>query len=137
MVEACLMVLASRSRPARRTARPVAAGRVTRLRAVPPASGRPAEGGAGRAHLTGRVAATSRMPAMCAAPLGAFLGGWLATTYDVRTPLYAATRKARRPPPGGLRRSSRVLRAQRGCVSSTSRDSGVPATTSSGVATGA
>ncbi|MGW9048394.1 MFS transporter, partial [Streptomyces lydicus] len=43
------------------------------------------------AHLMGRVASTSRMLAMCAAPLGAFLGGWLATTYDIRTPLYAAT----------------------------------------------
>ncbi|MER5549208.1 MFS transporter, partial [Streptomyces sp. NPDC002589] len=32
----------------------------------------------------------SRMLAMCAAPFGAFLGGWLATTYDVRTPLYTA-----------------------------------------------
>ncbi|MET8400892.1 MFS transporter [Streptomyces sp900116325] len=42
------------------------------------------------AHLMGRVASTSRMLAMCAAPFGAFLGGWLATTYDVRTPLYAA-----------------------------------------------
>ncbi|WP_256106135.1 MFS transporter [Streptomyces sp. ODS05-4] len=42
------------------------------------------------AHLIGRVASTSRMLAMCAAPLGAFLGGWLATTYDVRTPLFAA-----------------------------------------------
>ncbi|MEU9125117.1 MFS transporter [Streptomyces sp. NPDC048506] len=42
------------------------------------------------AHLMGRVASTSRMFAMCAAPFGAFLGGWLATTYDVRTPLYAA-----------------------------------------------
>ncbi len=42
------------------------------------------------AHLMGRVASTSRMLAMCAAPLGAFLGGWLATAYDVRTPLYAA-----------------------------------------------
>jgi hypothetical protein len=30
------------------------------------------------------------MLAMCAAPFGAFLGGWLASTYDVRTPLYAA-----------------------------------------------
>ena len=38
----------------------------------------------------GRVASTSRMLAMCAAPFGAFLGGWLATTYDIRTPLYAA-----------------------------------------------
>jgi hypothetical protein len=38
----------------------------------------------------GRVASTSRMLAMCAAPFGAFLGGWLATTYDVRTPLYTA-----------------------------------------------
>jgi uncharacterized membrane protein YfcA len=28
--------------------------------------------------------------ALCAAPLGAFLGGWLASTFDVRTPLYAA-----------------------------------------------
>ena len=42
------------------------------------------------AHLMGRVASTSRMLAMCAAPFGAFLGGWLAATYDVRTPLYAA-----------------------------------------------
>lgn len=42
------------------------------------------------AHLMGRVASTSRMLAMCAAPLGAFLGGWLAGTYDIRTPLYAA-----------------------------------------------
>ncbi|MET7498139.1 MFS transporter [Streptomyces sp900116325] len=42
------------------------------------------------AHLMGRVASTSRMLAMCAAPFGAFLGGWLATTYDVRTPLYVA-----------------------------------------------
>lgn len=48
------------------------------------------------AHLMGRVASTSRMLAMCAAPVGAFLGGWLATTYDIRTPLYAAGR----PPPG-------------------------------------
>ncbi|MEU9836888.1 MFS transporter [Streptosporangium sp. NPDC048047] len=42
------------------------------------------------AHLMGRVASTSRMLAMCAAPFGAFLGGWLATAYDLRTPLYAA-----------------------------------------------
>ncbi|MFJ8043627.1 MFS transporter [Kitasatospora sp. NPDC096147] len=42
------------------------------------------------AHLMGRVASTSRMLSMCAAPFGAFLGGWLATAYDVRTPLYAA-----------------------------------------------
>lgn len=42
------------------------------------------------AHLMGRVASTSRMLALCAAPFGAFLGGWLATAYDVRTPLYAA-----------------------------------------------
>lgn len=42
------------------------------------------------ARLMGRVASTSRMLAMCAAPVGAFLGGWLATTYDIRTPLYAA-----------------------------------------------
>lgn len=42
------------------------------------------------AHLMGRVASTSRMLAMCAAPVGAFLGGWLATAYDVRTPHYAA-----------------------------------------------
>jgi MFS family permease len=42
------------------------------------------------AHLMGRVTATSRMLAMCAAPFGAFLGGWLAATFDVRTPLYAA-----------------------------------------------
>jgi MFS family permease len=32
------------------------------------------------ARLMGRVASTSRMLAMCAAPIGAFLGGWLATT---------------------------------------------------------
>jgi hypothetical protein len=38
----------------------------------------------------GRVASTSRMLAMCAAPSGAFLGGWLATTYSLRAPLYAA-----------------------------------------------
>ncbi|MFE5207968.1 MFS transporter [Streptomyces sp. NPDC056600] len=42
-------------------------------------------------HLIGRVASTSRMLAMCAAPLGAFLGGWLATAFDLRTPLYAAS----------------------------------------------
>ncbi|NYV75480.1 MFS transporter [Streptomyces sp. UH6] len=42
------------------------------------------------ARLMGRVASTSRMLAMCAAPFGAFLGGWLATAHDVRTPLYAA-----------------------------------------------
>jgi MFS family permease len=42
------------------------------------------------AHLMGRVASTSRMLAMCAAPFGAFLGGWLATTYDVRAPLFTA-----------------------------------------------
>ncbi|WP_426511218.1 MFS transporter [Dactylosporangium sp. McL0621] len=42
------------------------------------------------AHLIGRVAATSRMLAMGAAPTGAFLGGWLATTYNIRTPLYTA-----------------------------------------------
>ncbi|MCP2343284.1 MFS transporter [Actinomadura rupiterrae] len=42
------------------------------------------------AHLIGRVASTSRMLAMCAAPFGAVLGGWLATAYDVRTPLYTA-----------------------------------------------
>lgn len=42
------------------------------------------------ARLMGRVASTSRMLAMCAAPFGAFAGGWLATSYDVRTPLYAA-----------------------------------------------
>ncbi|MFJ4715962.1 MFS transporter [Streptomyces sp. NPDC088785] len=41
-------------------------------------------------HLMGRVASTSRMLAMCAAPVGAFVGGWLATAYDLRTPLYAA-----------------------------------------------
>ncbi|MFE2246297.1 MFS transporter [Streptomyces lavendulae] len=42
------------------------------------------------ARLMGRVASTSHMLAMCAAPFGAFLGGWLASSYDVRTPLYAA-----------------------------------------------
>lgn len=42
------------------------------------------------ARLMGRVASTTRMLAMCAAPFGAFLGGWLATAYDIRTPLYAA-----------------------------------------------
>ncbi|TRV80857.1 MFS transporter [Streptomyces sp. 130] len=41
-------------------------------------------------HLMGRVASTSRMLAMCAAPVGAFAGGWLATAYGIRTPLYAA-----------------------------------------------
>jgi MFS family permease len=41
-------------------------------------------------HLMGRVTSTSRMLAMCAAPFGAFLGGWLASTFDVRTPLYTA-----------------------------------------------
>ncbi|MGC4948770.1 MFS transporter [Streptomyces sp. DT224] len=41
-------------------------------------------------HLMGRVASTSRMLAMCAAPVGAFVGGWLATAYDIRTPLYTA-----------------------------------------------
>jgi MFS family permease len=41
-------------------------------------------------HLMGRVASTSRMLAMCAAPFGAFAGGWLATTYNLRAPLYAA-----------------------------------------------
>ncbi|BCY08793.1 MFS transporter [Actinoplanes sp. L3-i22] len=42
------------------------------------------------AHLMGRVTSTSRMLAMCAAPFGAFLGGWLASAFDVRTPLYVA-----------------------------------------------
>jgi MFS family permease len=42
------------------------------------------------AHLMGRVTSTSRMLAMCAAPLGAFLGGWLASTFDVGTPFYVA-----------------------------------------------
>ncbi|WP_052848017.1 MFS transporter [Streptomyces avicenniae] len=42
------------------------------------------------AHLMGRVTSTSRMLAMCAAPVGAFLGGWLATAHGIRTPLYAA-----------------------------------------------
>ncbi len=42
------------------------------------------------AHLMGRATSTSRMLAMCAAPFGAFLGGWLASAFDVRTPLYAA-----------------------------------------------
>jgi MFS family permease len=42
------------------------------------------------ARLMGRVASTSRMLAMCAAPFGAFLGGWLATAYDVRAALCAA-----------------------------------------------
>ncbi|MEU8762379.1 MFS transporter [Streptomyces sp. NPDC048659] len=42
------------------------------------------------AELMGRVTSTSRMLGMCTAPLGAFLGGWLATAYDVRTPLYTA-----------------------------------------------
>ncbi|GIH64701.1 hypothetical protein [Microbispora siamensis] len=37
-----------------------------------------------RAHARLRGAQTA------AAPSGAFLGGWLATTYDLRTPLYAA-----------------------------------------------
>ena len=42
------------------------------------------------ADLMARVASTSRMLAVCAAPLGAFLGGWLAAAYDLRAPLYAA-----------------------------------------------
>ncbi|MFB7513066.1 MFS transporter [Streptomyces sp. NPDC056144] len=42
------------------------------------------------ARLMGRVTSTSRMVSMCAAPTGAFLGGWLATAYDIRTPLYTA-----------------------------------------------
>ncbi|MDT6985300.1 MFS transporter [Streptomyces lusitanus] len=42
------------------------------------------------AGLMGRVASTSRMLAMCAAPAGAFLGGWLATACGIRAPLYAA-----------------------------------------------
>ncbi|MFJ5231943.1 MFS transporter [Kitasatospora sp. NPDC088391] len=42
------------------------------------------------AHLMGRVASTSRMLAMCAAPFGALLGGWLATAQGVRAPLFAA-----------------------------------------------
>lgn len=42
------------------------------------------------AHMMGRVASTSRMLGMCAAPFGAFLGGWLATAFDVRAPLYTA-----------------------------------------------
>lgn len=42
------------------------------------------------AHPMGRIASTSRLLAMCAAPLGAFLGGRLATTHDVRSPLHAA-----------------------------------------------
>ncbi|GIG64099.1 MFS transporter [Phytomonospora endophytica] len=40
------------------------------------------------AHLMGRVTSTSRMLAMCAAPFGAFLGGWLASAFDVRTPFF-------------------------------------------------
>ncbi len=42
------------------------------------------------ARLIGRVASTSRMLGMCAAPVGAFAGGWLATTCGIRTPLFAA-----------------------------------------------
>ncbi|MFJ4007551.1 MFS transporter [Streptomyces sp. NPDC090023] len=42
------------------------------------------------AALMGRVASTSRTLAMCAAPFGAFLGGWLAAAYGVRAPLCAA-----------------------------------------------
>ncbi|GAA0577915.1 MFS transporter [Paractinoplanes ferrugineus] len=41
-------------------------------------------------HLMGRVTSSSRMVAMCAAPLGAFVGGGLAATFDVRTPLFVA-----------------------------------------------
>ncbi|MGW4496958.1 MFS transporter [Streptomyces sp. NPDC004376] len=41
-------------------------------------------------RLMGRVASTSRMLAMCAAPFGAFLGGWLAADYGVRAPLCVA-----------------------------------------------
>ncbi|MFD0884899.1 MFS transporter, partial [Streptosporangium algeriense] len=42
------------------------------------------------AHLMGRVASTSRMLSMCAAPFGAFLGGGLANVYGLRAPLYVA-----------------------------------------------
>lgn len=42
------------------------------------------------ASLMGQVTSTSRMLALCAAPLGAFLGGWLAAACGVRIPLYAA-----------------------------------------------
>ncbi|MEU1737113.1 MFS transporter [Streptosporangium sp. NPDC020145] len=42
------------------------------------------------ARLMGRVASTSRMLSMCAAPFGAFLGGGLANAYGLRTPLYVA-----------------------------------------------
>ncbi|MYZ10025.1 MFS transporter [Streptomyces sp. SID2999] len=42
------------------------------------------------AGLMGRVASVSRMLAMCAAPFGAFLGGWLAAVYGVRAALCAA-----------------------------------------------
>ncbi|MGW4303545.1 MFS transporter [Streptomyces sp. NPDC004646] len=41
-------------------------------------------------RLMGRVVSTSRMLAMCAAPFGAFLGGWLAADYGVRAPLCVA-----------------------------------------------
>jgi MFS family permease len=41
-------------------------------------------------HLMGRVTSTSRMLSMCAAPFGAFLGGWLAAAFDVRTPIFVA-----------------------------------------------
>ncbi|MET7677342.1 MFS transporter [Streptomyces seoulensis] len=42
------------------------------------------------AALMGRVASVSRMLAMCAAPFGAFLGGWLAAACGVRAALCAA-----------------------------------------------
>ncbi|MFJ4816068.1 MFS transporter [Streptomyces sp. NPDC088801] len=41
------------------------------------------------AHLTGRVSATNRMLGVGAAPLGALLGGWLATVAGLRAPFVA------------------------------------------------
>lgn len=68
------------------------------------------------AHLMGRVASISRMLAMCAAPFGAFLGGWPATTCDVRTRLYNAaglllTMTAFTPTLTGNRQVEAALRA--------------------------
>ncbi|MFJ1608850.1 MFS transporter [Streptomyces sp. NPDC088253] len=41
------------------------------------------------AHLTGRVSATNRMLGVGAAPVGAVLGGWLATAAGLRAPFVA------------------------------------------------
>ncbi|MFF4010760.1 MFS transporter [Streptomyces sp. NPDC001717] len=84
------------------------------------------------AHLMGRVASTSRMLAMCAAPFGAFLGGWLATAYDIRTPLYAAAglllaMTAITASMTGNRRVEAALRAAAQAAAPTAAPTGAPA----------